>query len=246
MTRFALTIEFDGTPFMGWQRQDHGATVQGEIEAALTKFTGEQINVYGAGRTDAGVHARGMRAHIDVEKPLTPFRLMEALNAHLRPQPIAILACEEVDAEWHARFSCTGRAYEYRIVNRRAPLAVEKGRAWRIGHPLDAEAMHKAAQILTGEHDFTTFRSVQCQSASPVKALARLDVRREGEHVIVEAEARSFLHHQVRSIVGALAAVGRGKWSEDDLHAALEAKDRQALVENAPPYGLYFMRAEYP
>jgi len=245
LTRFALTIEFDGTPYMGWQRQDHGATVQGEIEAAIAKFTGEQTNVYGAGRTDAGVHALGMRAHIDIEKPLTSFRLMEALNAHLRPQPIAILACEEVDEEWHARFSCMGRAYEYRIINRRAPLAVEKGKAWRVGPNLDADAMQKAAQILVGEHDFTTFRSVNCQSASPVKSIDRIDVRREGDHIIIEVAARSFLHHQVRSMVGALAAVGRGKWSEDDLRNALEAKNRQALVENAPPYGLYFVRAEY-
>jgi len=230
---------------MGWQRQDHGATVQGEIEAAIAKFTGEKVAVHGAGRTDAGVHALAMRAHFDLEKPFTPFRVMEALNAHLRPQPIAILACEEVDSAWHSRFTCTGRAYAYHIINRRAPLTVEKGRAWRIGAELDADAMHSAAQILTGEHDFTTFRSVQCQSASPLKSLARLDVRREGERIIIEAAARSFLHHQVRSMVGALAAIGRGKWNENDLRAALDAKDRQALVENAPPYGLYFVQAEY-
>ena len=246
MTRFALTIEFDGTPFMGWQRQDHGSTVQGEIEAAITKFTAEDVAVYGAGRTDAGVHALGMRAHVDILREITPFRLMEALNAHLRPRPIAILACEEVHEGWHARFSCVGRSYVYRISNRRAPLALEKNRVWRIGQALDVKAMQDAAKLLLGEHDFTTFRSVQCQSDSPVKTLDRLDVRREGDHVIVEAAARSFLHHQVRSMVGALAAVGRGKWRNDDLQAALEARDRQALIENAPAHGLYFVGAAYP
>ncbi|MEE9433604.1 MAG: tRNA pseudouridine(38-40) synthase TruA [Sphingorhabdus sp.] len=246
MKRFALNIEFDGGPYMGWQRQDHGATVQGEIEAAIKKFTSEDVAVNGAGRTDAGVHALAMRAHVDVRREMTPFRLMEATNAHLRPQPIAILACEEVDSEWHARFSCVGRAYKYLIVNRRAPLTVEKGRAWRITPQLDETAMHDAAQILVGEHDFTTFRSVNCQSASPQKKLDQLNVRREGDHIIIEAAARSFLHHQVRSMVGALAAVGRGKWSAEDLRCALEAKNRQALAENAPPSGLYFMRALYP
>ncbi len=246
MTRFALTIEFDGTPYMGWQRQDHGRTIQGEIEAAIDKFTVEEAAVHGAGRTDAGVHALGMRAHVDIASELTPFRFMEALNAHLRPQPIAILACEEVSEDWHARFSCVGRSYIYRISNRRAPLALEKNRVWRIGQSLDVEAMQNAAQILIGKHDFTTFRSVQCQSASPVKTLDRLDVRREGDHVIVEASARSFLHHQVRSMVGALAAVGRGRWNDSDLQTALEAKDRQALIENAPPHGLYFESAVYP
>jgi len=245
MTRFCLTIEFDGTPYMGWQRQDHGPTVQGALEEALTKFTGERPAVHGAGRTDAGVHARGMIAHVDIEKSLTPFRLMEALNHHLRPAPIAILDCKQVGDEWHSRFSCTARAYEYHIINRRAPLTLERDRAWRIGQHLDAGAMHAAAQILVGQHDFTTFRSVQCQSASPVKTLSALNVRREGDRLIIDAHARSFLHHQVRSMVGALAAVGRGKWCEDDLSCALEAKDRQALVENAPPGGLYFMRADY-
>jgi tRNA pseudouridine38-40 synthase len=183
---------------------------------------------------------------VDIEKNLTPFRLMEALNAHLRPNPIAILECEVVPGDWHARFSCMARAYEYHIINRRAQLAVHLGRAWRIGHHLDEAAMQDAAQLLIGSHDFTTFRSVQCQSASPVKTLDRLDVRREGDRIIVEAEAPSFLHHQVRSMVGALAAVGRGKWSNEDLREALAAKNRQALVENAPPDGLYFVRAVYP
>lgn len=246
MTRFALTIEYDGAPYMGWQWQDHGPSVQGAIEEAIFKTTNEKTLVYSAGRTDAGVHALGMRAHVDVEKPLKPFRLMEAINAHLRPHPIAVLACEEVPDEWHARFSCIGRAYQYRILNRRASLTLEKGRVWRIGPELDAAAMHEAAQLLTGTHDFTTFRSTACQSASPVKTLDRLDVRREGQHVVVEAAALSFLHHQVRSMVGSLAAVGLGRWTADDLQAALEAKDRAALAENAPPEGLYFVRALYP
>lgn len=246
MTRFALTIEFDGGPYMGWQWQDHGPSVQGAIEEAIFKTTGEKSLVYSAGRTDAGVHALGMRAHVDVQKPLPPFRLMGAINAHLRPHPIAILACEEVDPEWHARYTCIGRSYEYRILNRRAPLTLEKGRVWRIGPEMDADAMHEAAQLLVGLHDFTTFRSTACQSASPLKTLDRLNVRREGDHIIVEAAALSFLHHQVRSMVGCLAAVGLGRWTTQDLKAALAARNRSALAENAPPEGLYFVAARYP
>ncbi|WP_373473715.1 tRNA pseudouridine(38-40) synthase TruA [Sphingorhabdus lacus] len=246
MTRFALTIEFDGGPYMGWQWQDHGPSVQGAIEEAIFKTTGEKTLVYSAGRTDAGVHALGMRAHVDVQKPLPPFRLMGAINAHLCPHPIAILACEEVDPEWHARYTCIGRSYEYRILNRRAPLTLEKGRVWRIGPEMDADAMHEAAQLLVGLHDFTTFRSTACQSASPLKTLDRLNVRREGDHIIVEAAALSFLHHQVRSMVGCLAAVGLGRWTTQDLKAALAARNRTALAENAPPEGLYFVAARYP
>lgn len=246
MTRFALTIEYDGGPYFGWQRQDQGATLQGAIEEAINKVTGEQVAVYSAGRTDAGVHAWGMRAHVDVEKDISAYRLTGAINAHLMPQPISVVAIEIVADDWHARFSCTGRAYEYRIVNRRPPLTIERGKAWRIGSKLDADAMHEGAQLLVGLHDFTTFRSTHCQSASPVKTLDRLDVRREGEHIIVEAAAQSFLHHQVRSMVGCLAAVGRGRWSAVDLQAALDARDRATLAENAPPDGLYFMRAIYP
>lgn len=246
MTRFALTLEFDGTPFFGLQRQATGPSVQQAVEEAAQAVTGEQATLHAAGRTDTGVHALAMRAHIDIEKPIEPFRLMEALNAHLRPDPIAVIACESVADDWHARFSCIGRAYEYRICNRRAPLTLERGRAWQLAPPLDAEAMHRAAQALVGLHDFTTFRSVQCQSASPVKTLDRLDVRREGDHVIVEAAARSFLHHQVRSMVGCLALVGMGRWHEEQVAEALAARDRQALGLNAPPQGLYFVRATYP
>ncbi|MFM2411413.1 MAG: hypothetical protein RL481_2241 [Pseudomonadota bacterium] len=245
MTRFALTVEYDGTPYMGWQRQAHGPSVQQAIEEAITATSGETVQLHAAGRTDAGVHALAMRAHFDLETELTPFRLMGALNAHLRPAPIAILDCAIVPDDWHARFSCLGRAYEYRIVNRRAPLTVERDRAWQVIQELDAKAMHEAAQLLVGLHDFTTFRSAHCQSDSPVKTLDRLDVRREGEHVFVEAEARSFLHHQVRSMVGSLAAVGTGRWTAADLQAALDAKDRNALAHNAPPEGLYFVRAVY-
>jgi tRNA pseudouridine38-40 synthase len=246
MPRFAITIEYDGGPYAGWQRQENAPSIQAEIERALFKTTGLNIAVYAAGRTDAGVHAKAMRAHFDLETHLTAFRIMGAINAHLRPAPISIIACDSADSEWHARFSCLGRAYEYRIINRRSPLALERGKAWQIPSPLDANAMHDAAQLLTGVHDFTTFRSTECQADSPVKSLDRLDVRREGELIIVEAAARSFLHHQVRSMVGCLSLVGRGKWNADDLQAALDAKDRARLGHNAPPDGLYFMRAEYP
>jgi tRNA pseudouridine38-40 synthase len=245
MTRFRLTVEYDGAPFMGWQRQAHGPSVQQAIEEAAQAITGEEASVHAAGRTDAGVHALAMSAHVDVAKPITPFRLMEALNSRLRPDPVAILACEAVADDWHARFSCLGRSYLYRIVNRRSPLTLGKGKAWRIARDLDAAAMHQAAQALVGLHDFTTFRSAHCQADSPVKTLDRLDVRREGDEVIVEAAARSFLHHQVRSMVGCLAMVGQGQWTAADLLAALKAKDRAALGLNAPPDGLYFVAARY-
>ena len=246
MTRFRLTVEFDGRPFMGWQRQAHGPSVQQAIEDAVERITGTPAGVHAAGRTDAGVHAEAMTAHVDVERPFQPFRLMEALNAHLRPHPIAILACETVADDWHARFSCLGRRYTYRIVNRRAPLALDAGRAWQVAAPLDAEAMHAAAQRLVGLHDFTTFRSAHCQSESPVKTLDLLSVSRYGDEIAIEAAARSFLHHQVRSMVGCLMLVGRGKWSANDLSDALEARDRAALGLNAPPDGLFFIEARYP
>ena len=246
MTRFRLTVEYDGRPFMGWQRQGHGPSVQQAIEEAVFGITGERATVHAAGRTDAGVHALAMTAHVDVAKPITAFRLADGLNAKLRPHPVAILKAEEAADDFHARFSCIGRRYIYRIVNRRAPLALEAGRAWRVPVPLDAEAMHEAAQGLIGQHDFTTFRSAQCQSQSPVKTLDRLDVRREGEAILFEVAARSFLHHQVRSMVGCLELVGRGKWSAADLKTALEARERSALGFNAPPDGLYFAAAIYP
>ena len=246
MTRFALTLEFDGGPFMGLQRQPHGPSVQQAVEEAVLAVTGEDVTMHAAGRTDAGVHALAMRAHVDIAKPIAPFRLGEALNAKLRPRPIAVTGCEVVPDDWHARFSCTGRSYLYRIVNRRAPLTLEAGRAWLVRHRLDTEAMHRAAQSLVGRHDFTTFRSVHCQAASPVKTLDRLDVARSGERVTIEAEARSFLHHQVRSMVGCLVLVGLGRWEERRIAEALAATDRAALGLNAPPQGLYFVAARYP
>ena len=246
MTRFALTLEYDGGPFMGLQRQDHGPTVQQAVEEAVLAVTGETVTMHSAGRTDSGVHALAMRSHVDIAKDIEPFRLMEALNALLRPAPVAVLACEVVPDDWHARFSCIGRAYEYRIATRRAPLTLERGKVWHLARPLDAEAMHRAARALIGRHDFTTFRSAHCQANDPVKTLDRLDVRREGDHVIVEAAARSFLHHQVRSMVGTLALVGQGQWREAQVAEALAAKDRAALGLNAPSEGLYFVRAVYP
>ncbi len=245
MTRFALRIEFDGRPFMGWQRQGHGPSVQQALEDAAGRIVGAPVAVHGAGRTDAGVHALAMRAHCDVVKRFTPFRLMEALNAQLRPAPVAITGCEPVDDDWHARFSCVGRRYRYTIVNRRAPLTVDRGLAWRVGPPLDADAMHAAAQNLIGTHDFTTFRSVHCQADSPVRTLDRLAVTRDADRIHIDAAARSFLHHQVRSIVGCLALVGEGRWTDADLAAALAARDRTALGYNAPPDGLYFTGADY-
>jgi len=246
MTRFALTVEYDGRPFMGWQRQAHGPSVQESIETAVHAVTGETVAVHAAGRTDAGVHATGMRAHLDIERIITPFRLMEALNALVRPAPVAILACEAVADDWHARFSCVARHYEYRIITRRAPLTFEQGLAWRVPTPLDAGAMAEGAARLVGRHDFTTFRSAHCQADSPLRTLDRLEVVQEGERISVFASARSFLHHQVRSMVGCLALVGQGKWSAEDLQAALKARDRTKLGLNAPPDGLYFRRADYP
>ena len=245
MTRFALTLEFDGSPFMGLQRQAHGPSVQQAVEDAVFAVTGERATLHAAGRTDAGVHALAMRAHVDVAKAIAPFRFQEALNAHLRPAPIAVIACEEVAEDWHARFSCVGRSYLYRIVNRRAPLTLDRGRAWLVPAPLDEAAMHRAAQTLVGLHDFTTFRSAHCQAASPLRTLDRLAVRRDEEQVLIEAAARSFLHHQVRSMVGCLALVGLGRWPEGRIAEALAARDRSQLGVNAPADGLYFVAARY-
>ncbi len=245
MRRFRFTIEYDGRRYMGWQRQAHGPSIQQAIEEAIHAITGEDATVHAAGRTDAGVHALAMSAHADIDKAISPHRLAAGLNAKLRPQTIAILDARPVAEDWHARFSCTGRRYLYRIVNRRAPLALEQGRAWRVPVALNAEAMHEAAQLLVGRHDFTTFRSAHCQSESPVKTLDRLDVARDGDRIEIHAAARSFLHHQVRSMVGCLELVGRGKWTTDDLRDALHARERAALGFNAPPDGLYFVAALY-
>ena len=246
MTRWRLTIEYDGGPFMGWQRQDHGPSVQQALEEALARMTGETAAVTAAGRTDAGVHALAMSAHVDIARELTPHRLREGLNALVRPLPVSVLAVEPVADDWHARFSCLGRQYRYRILTRRAPPALDVGKVWHIATPLDLAAMQEGAAQLIGRHDFTTFRSAHCQSDSPVKTLDRLEVSRVGEEVHIEAAARSFLHHQVRSMVGCLALVGRGQWAPQDMKKALEAKDRAALGYNAPPHGLYFVEASYP
>ena len=246
MTRWRLTVEFDGGPFMGWQRQDHGPSVQQALEEAIGRMTGEKVRLHCAGRTDAGVHGLAMTAHVDIARDLTAHRLREGANALLRPNPVSVIAAETVADDWHARFSCVGRRYLYRILNRRAPPALDRGRVWHIALPLDVGAMQAGADHLVGRHDFTTFRSVNCQSDSPVKTLDRLAVERVGAEIHIRAEARSFLHHQVRSMVGCLALVGQGRWNPDDVEKALRARDRQALGFNAPPHGLYFVEAIYP
>jgi tRNA pseudouridine38-40 synthase len=246
VTRWRLTVEFDGRPFMGWQRQDHGPSVQQRLEEAIHRMTAELTAVHAAGRTDAGVHALAMAAHVDIAKTLTQHRLREGLNALVRPEPISVTEVQPVNDDWHARFSCIGRKYLYRILNRRAPPALDRGRVWHIAVPLDVEATAEGAAMLVGRHDFTTFRSVHCQSDSPVKTLDRLDVKRVGDEIHIEAAARSFLHHQVRSMVGCLAMVGRGQWKPKDIRRALEARDRAELGLNAPAEGLYFIEAIYP
>jgi tRNA pseudouridine38-40 synthase len=245
MPRYKLIIEYDGTPFAGWQIQADGLTVQGALTAAIEALAGEKTLVQGAGRTDAGVHARGQVAHVDLTKDWDTDTVRDALNSHLRPHPVAVLSAERVSQDFNARTSAVKRHYLYRIVNRRADLTVDLGHAWRVPRPLDAAAMHDAAQRLIGKHDFTTFRSTECQANSPEKTLDRFDVAREGEAVKVTASARSFLHSQVRSMVGSLVQVGEGKWSADDLAAALAACDRAACGPVAPPDGLYLMQVDY-
>jgi len=245
MPRYKLTIEYDGTPFVGWQVQDNGPSVQGVLTEAIAAFTGERVVVAGAGRTDAGVHALGQVAHVDLAKDWDGDTVRDAVNFHLRPRPIAVLTAEQVTENFDARFSATKRHYLYRIVNRRADLALDQNRAWRVPRPLDGDAMHAAAQKLVGRHDFTTFRAAECQAKSPVKTLDQLDVKRDGDEVRISATARSFLHHQVRSMVGSLVHVGEGKWSAEDLAAALAARDRTRCGQVAPPQGLYLVRVEY-
>ncbi|MEX2128118.1 MAG: tRNA pseudouridine(38-40) synthase TruA [Xanthobacteraceae bacterium] len=245
MPRYKLTIEYDGTPFVGWQVQENGPSIAGAIGDALGKFAGEQPKVSGAGRTDAGVHALGQVAHVDLAKDWDTDTIRDALNAYLRPNPISILNVEQVAVDFDARFSAKARHYLYRIANRRPDLALDRDRAWRIAKPLDAATMHAAAQRLVGNHDFTTFRSVECQAKSPVKTLDRIDVTRAGDEIRVQASARSFLHHQVRSMVGSLVLVGEGKWSADELANALAARDRSACGPVAPACGLYLVRVDY-
>ncbi len=245
-TRYKLTIEYDGTGFVGWQRQDNGSSIQEAIEAAIEQFSGERVRVFGAGRTDAGVHALGQVAHFDLIKTTDAETVANALNAHLRPDPISVLAAEAVDGKFDARLSARMRAYEYLIVNRRAPLTVARGRAWQVARALDAAAMHEAAQGLLGKHDFSTFRASLCQAKSPAKTLDALDVERSGDEIRVSARARSFLHHQVRNMVGTLELVGAGKWTANDVSAALAACDRARGGPTAPADGLYLVEVGYP
>lgn len=245
MPRYKLTIEYDGAPFSGWQIQADQVTVQGVLTAAVEALSGEKTLLQGAGRTDAGVHARGQVAHVDLTRDWDTDTVRDALNAHLRPHPVAVLSAALVADDFNARTSAVKRHYLYRIINRRADLTFDLGLAWRVPRPLDAAAMHDAAQLLTGKQDFTTFRAAECQAASPVKTLDRLDVERHGEELHITAVARSFLHHQVRSMVGSLVTVGEGKWSADDLARALDARDRAACGQVAPPDGLYLMQVDY-
>lgn len=245
MSRWKITVEYDGRGFVGWQRQDNGPSIQQSLEEAVEKLSGETVRVHGAGRTDAGVHALGQTAHFDLVKPLTERAVRDGLNFHLRPAPIAVLKAEPVPDDFHARMSAVERGYVYRIVNRRAPLALDDGRAWQIGRSLDVEAMDAAARILIGRHDFTTFRASLCQAKSPVKTLDVLTVTRSGPEIRITARARSFLHHQIRNITGTLVLVGEGRWPVERVRTALEARDRSKGGPTAPPDGLYFTDVVY-
>jgi tRNA pseudouridine38-40 synthase len=245
MPRYRLTIEYDGGPYRGFQAQADLPSVQGALEAAVLGFSGETVRIHAAGRTDTGVHATGQVIHVDLTRDWKPEVVMNALNAHLVPQPVAVLDAVVVAEDWHARFSAKGRRYQYRILNRAAPPALDRGKVWHVKKPLDAEAMHDAAQALVGHHDFTTFRDMQCQAKSPLKTLDVATVRREGEMVLLEFASRSFLHRQVRSMAGSIVEVGIGRWTRADLAAALEAKDRRACGPVAPADGLYFTGVSY-
>ncbi|MEA1943566.1 MAG: tRNA pseudouridine(38-40) synthase TruA [Pseudomonadota bacterium] len=246
MPRYKLTIEYDGTPFSGWQRQDNAPSVQASLERAAEALDEAPVTVYGAGRTDSGVHALGQAAHLDLQKDLAADKVRDALNYHLKPDPVAVLEAERVDEDFHARFSATQRHYLYRMIDRRPPLTLDRGQVWRVPRRLDAEAMHHAAQALVGQHDFTTFRDAQCQADSPVKTLDTVSVSRYGEEVQLTCSARSFLHRQVRSMVGSLVEVGVGKWSPKDFKAALDAADRSRCGPVAPADGLYLVAVDYP
>ncbi len=246
MPRYKLIVEYDGTPFTGWQRQLNGMSVQQAVEEAIERFCGHPVRVHCAGRTDAGVHATGQVIHVDLDAPRRADTVRDATNAHLKPHPVAVLSAEEVDASFHARMTAVERRYLYRILNRRPPPGLEIGRVWHVPWALDAEAMHLAAQHLVGRHDFTTFRAAECQASGPVRTLDRLDVERSGEEIRVHAAARSFLHHQVRSMVGTLAKAGSGRWSVGDVKAALEARDRARCGPMAPSSGLYLTGVRYP
>lgn len=245
MPRYKLTIEYDGTDFVGWQRQATDPSIQQSIEEAIEKFSAETVRTQTAGRTDAGVHATGQVAHFDLKKDWDPFRVAEAINFHLKPLPIAILACEKVGEDFEARFSAKARHYQYKILNRRARPALDANKVWHVVNMLDTAAMHRAAQTILGTHDFTTFRAAGCQANSPIRSLDRLDVACEGDIITVSASARSFLHHQVRSLVGSLKLVGEGKWNETGMRAALDARDRARCGALAPSCGLYLVGVDY-
>jgi tRNA pseudouridine38-40 synthase len=246
MPRFKLTVEYDGRPFSGWQRQENGPSVQGALEAAVLRLTGVRAHVQGAGRTDAGVHATGQVAHVDLEADWIGWRLREALNAHLVGEPVAVLDAEPAPDDFDARRSAVQRRYLYRILNRRAPLALDRGHAWRVKRPLDDGAMRAGARGLLGLHDFSTFRDSQCQASSPIRTLDKFELTRIGDELRCEVAARSFLHRQVRSMVGSLVEVGLGKWTPGDLRAALDAADRARCGPVAPPDGLYLIGVVYP
>ena len=247
MPRFRMTIEYDGTPYCGWQRQDNGPSVQAALEQAVFNLTGEEVAIRGAGRTDSGVHARGQVAHVDLAKDWRPDQLRNALNAHLfsAGERVAVLDAARAEPGFDARFSATRRHYLYRIISRKAPLTIDDKRAWFVAKRLDHEAMHEAAQRLVGYHDFTTFRSAHCQADSPLRTLDRLDVNRDGETIEIRASAQSFLHNQIRSFAGTLKLVGEGKWTPEDVAAALAERDRKRCGPVAPPHGLYFMAVDY-
>ena len=245
MPRYRLLVEYDGRPFAGWQRQENGPSVQDALEKAIFRLSAERVTATGAGRTDAGVHALGQVAHFDLVKESAPGKVRDALNYHLRPAPVGVIGATIAASDFHARFSATARTYLYRVLCRHSPPVLERDRVWHIRRELDVEAMHAAAQLLLGQHDFTTFRSSECQAKSPVKSIDRLSVRRAGNEVHIEAHARSFLHNQVRSIVGSLKLVGEGKWRPADMAAALEAKNRARCGPVAPPEGLYLVRVDY-
>jgi tRNA pseudouridine38-40 synthase len=245
MLRYRLIVEYDGTGFAGWQRQANGPSIQAALEDAVFGFSGERVRIHGAGRTDAGVHALGQCAHLDLAREVKPATLRDAVNAHVRPHAIAVLDAARVSDDFDARRHARLRTYRYRIVNRPAPLALERNRAWHVRPALDLEAMREAALHLVGRHDFSTFRAAECQAKSPIKTLERLALWRDGDELLIEAEARSFLHNQVRAMVGTLALVGRGRWSPAHVAAARDARDRTKGGPNAPPHGLYLVRVGY-
>ena len=246
MTRYRMTLEYDGGPFVGWQRQENGASVQAAVEEAVFGFSGERATVFAAGRTDAGVHALGQVAHVDLAKETDAFRVTEAVNYHLKPNPIAVVECAAVADDFHARFSAVERRYLYRIANRRAPLTLDRGQAWLVGRRLDVDAMHEGARHLVGHHDFSSFRAAECQADSPVRTMTELTVSRHGEEVEIYARAPSFLHHQIRNIAGSLVEVGAGKRGPEWIRKVLAARDRKIAGPTAPPGGLYLLAVRYP